>query len=445
MVASEGISRSASPAPTRSEFVRNWNFPTCAPSSKEIPSTLLHPIFGEFIDDCDHHETTETDNALALSLSVEMTGYLSKEIRVATFQDVLQRHGIHMSSTTIDNTAFTTDGDMQLNGYRYVILEVKNEKGSVSSQAFSYYTHSIIPFTRDNHTFRFPCLLITLFGKFCVLCRYLPLLTTTYTGAHITFSAAVWSSPPNVQTLLTTLPLFWHHTDTTMRTKAARGFGALRNAISSLERCYKEMSSGTMDSTPRGKFPYPYSYTRLGQSSRHEFEYIAQINKACLLFSAKTTDDQMICVKFARRYSKVVHQFCADNGFAPKLRGFEYLPGGWHMVVMEMISQEYRCLGRRPTARYTHFEDVRAKLSLLHQEGYVHGDLRDTNIMVKANGDQGFKLVDFDWSGIVDEVRYPMNVNRESLWRPDGADDGQLIKTEHDIAMLEDMIQNRSG
>ena len=39
------------------------------------------------------------------------------------------------------------------------------------------------------------------------------------------------------------------------------------------------------------------------------------------------------------------------------------------------------------------------------------------NIMVKKDGSQGFKLVDFDWSGRIDEVRYPMNVYRGHMKR----------------------------
>jgi len=57
--------------------------------------------------------------------------------------------------------------------------------------------------------------------------------------------------------------------------------------------------------------------------------------------------------------------------------------------------------------------------------------------MVKKDGVEGFKLVDFDWSGRIDQVRYPMNVYRGSrLWRPPGAEDGELIQAEHDIEML---------
>jgi hypothetical protein len=65
----------------------------------------------------------------------------------------------------------------------------------------------------------------------------------------------------------------------------------------------------------------------------------------------------------------------------------------------------------------------------------VHGDVRDANVMVKKDR-SGWKLVDFDWSGKIGQVRYPMNVNHE-LRRPEGANDGNLILADHDIEMLD--------
>jgi tRNA A-37 threonylcarbamoyl transferase component Bud32 len=35
----------------------------------------------------------------------------------------------------------------------------------------------------------------------------------------------------------------------------------------------------------------------------------------------------------------------------------------------------------------------------LHQAGYVQGDIRDANIMVRKDGSLGFMLIDFDWAG----------------------------------------------
>ena len=184
------------------------------------------------------------------------------------------------------------------------------------------------------------------------------------------------------------------------------------------------------------KFPYPPSYTCIAMSSIHHIKYVTQMDRSKLLFSANTTDDERICIKFVCCYSKDVHEFCSSKGFAPKLKGFQKLPGGWHMIVMEMIGEDYCCLMEYPT-RYPHYDDIMKKLTSLHQESYVHGDVRNTNIMVKVDGSQGFKLLDFDWSGKIGEARYPMNVYRgKCLWRPHEAEDGRLIKADHDIEML---------
>src|SRR6266478_384308 len=119
-----------------------------------------------------------------------------------------------------------------------------------------------------------------------------------------------------------------------MRMLAARHFGALRNALSSLEQCYdKELYINTHNL----EFPYPSSYTYINTSSIRHFEYISHMDASKLLFAAaETANNEKICVKFVRRYSKEVHAFCASECFAPTLKGFEELPGGWYMVVMEM-------------------------------------------------------------------------------------------------------------
>ena len=48
-------------------------------------------------------------------------------------------------------------------------------------------------------------------------------------------------------------------------------------------------------------------------------------------------------------------------------------------------------------------------------------------------------IVDFDWAGRLGVVRYPMNVNRVEIWRPDGVVDEDLIQAQHDLSMLEHM------
>ena len=75
------------------------------------------------------------------------------------------------------------------------------------------------------------------------------------------------------------------------------------------------------------------------------------------------------------------------------------------------------------------------------RDGRRRADLCNTNIMVKKDGSQGFKLVDSDWLGRISEVRYPMNIYRgQRLWRPREAENGQLIKADHDTEMLTAMF-----
>jgi hypothetical protein len=227
-----------------------------------------------------------------------------------------------------------------------------------------------------------------------------------------------------------------------MRVMAACHFGALRNALHSLKQCYDEELSNKISPTrpiPNLKFPYPLSYSCINTSSIRHFRYLSHMDNAKLFFSAETANDKKICIKFVRHYSKDVHTFCASKGFAPTLNGFEELPGGWHMVVMDMIGEDY-CRLMDFAAPYSHYDIIIVKLTSIHQENYVHGDVRNTNIMVKRDGTQGFKLVYFDWSGRIGEVQYPMNVYRgQRLWRPHGAEDGKLIKADHDIDMLNTM------
>ena len=419
------------------------NRPPWAASS--IPSTLLHPIFGEFKDDCQNYKPTAADNKLVLTLSTEMSHFFDNEAaRASKFREILRDSDIDTSATVVEGTGFTTDGDIQLKGFRFVILEIKNEIGSKGAephaQAISYYIHSTKPSAPSRPGFRFPCILITLVGELSISifhCHLPPMLTAS-SGASIDFSAAVWGTRPNMQVLSTALPLFAHQTDTEMREMAARHIGALRKALCSLKQCYDEELSRPTPLRPNLGFPYPLSYPCFNNPSliRH-FRYTSQMDNSKLLFAAAELDDnEKICIKFVRHYSKDVHAFCASEGFAPTLKGFNELPGGWYMVVMEMIGEDYCCLSdlARP---YTHYEEIRQKLTSLHQANYVHGDIRDMNIMVRKDGVQGFKLVDFDWSGTIGQVRYPMNVYRgPRLWRPPEVEDGQLIKADHDIDML---------
>jgi hypothetical protein len=71
------------------------------------------------------------------------------------------------------------------------------------------------------------------------------------------------------------------------------------------------------------------------------FEYASQPMDNKPLFFGKLSDGRDVCIKFTSHYSLDAHSFCASIGAAPKLLDFEMLAGGWCMVVMDLIGQDY--------------------------------------------------------------------------------------------------------
>jgi serine/threonine protein kinase len=265
----------------------------------------------------------------------------------------------------------------------------------------------------------------------------------------MSISGAAWNLRPVAQVLSPTLPFHFHLSDTKMKEMVARYMGALKNAVGSLEHYYdkelaaKKLAAMKIPSIPPPLeasqiFPYRKHFTSLVDSTRQDFEYVGQPIQSHLIFFGKLSDGYNICIKFTRRYSQEVHSFCASEGFAPKLLGCEMIPGGWWMVVMDWIDESHERLCdslRKPLVPV--LDQIKTFLNRLHQNGFVHGDIRDTNIMVPKSDFHHFWLVDFDWGGTIGVVRYPMNVHRgDDLKRPTGAYDGQLILAEHDDEML---------
>ncbi|KAG5634892.1 hypothetical protein H0H81_000409 [Sphagnurus paluster] len=210
--------------------------------------------------------------------------------------------------------------------------------------------------------------------------------------------------------------------------------------ILSLQQCYEALTNPALLQTLDPQFPDPRTYRSLWTETTVNFKYLCQINQKKLLFIGETNAKERICIKFVRRYSQAAHEKCAEMGIAPKLRGFEEIGAGWKMVIMDALDMEYQPFDKRtlPVGTEKHLGE---RLVELHQANFVHGDIRTANIMTRKDGKLGLMLVDYDWSGVIGEVRYPMNVNKIDLWRPDDVCDGLLIKSDHDIAMFEHIFQ----
>src|SRR4051812_17640049 len=180
-----------------------------------------------------------------------------------------------------------------------------------------------------------------------------------------------------------------------MRESLARHSGAFKTAIRSLEQCYDALNNPALLENLDPGFPDPRTYSCLETKATVNFKYLCQIDETKLLFVGKTDNGERICIKFVHRYSQAVHEKCVEMGIAPKLRGFEDIGAGWKMVIMDFLDKEYEPSDKR-TLPLGAEEYLRERLIELHQANFVHGDVRDINIMVRKDDKLGFMLVDFD-------------------------------------------------
>ena len=135
-----------------------------------IPVTLLHPVFGQFLDDKDMLEPTAPDNKLVREFSAVMAQiYDTEEERRAEILAQLRKWDIDLHGTTIEGTLYRTDADMQHKGDRYGLAEVKNEIGSKgaepNAQAAAYYLESTRRRAVDCPKSPLPCFLLYIFGE----------------------------------------------------------------------------------------------------------------------------------------------------------------------------------------------------------------------------------------------------------------------------------------
>ncbi|KAI9566658.1 hypothetical protein HD554DRAFT_2025235 [Boletus coccyginus] len=247
----------------------------------------------------------------------------------------------------------------------------------------------------------------------------------------------------------------YHSTDIQNQLIVARHMAVFRKAVKTLKESHKRLSSiseagpGNMLSHDT-LFPYRTEFKSLNDGSTKSICYTKQLKedgkKRWRIFFGTLQEDhgvQICCIAKHRHYSEEAHLYCAKSGHAPRLRGFEKLPGGWYMVVMDQLVG-YDLLADLPkTDRLPRsvFDAIREHLDTLHARQLVHEDIRDTNLLVKNNDRTKFMIIDFDWAGQADIMQYLPYMNHLDIERPDNARDGLPIKADHDVTMLNIIIK----
>ncbi|KAH8091732.1 hypothetical protein BXZ70DRAFT_898781 [Cristinia sonorae] len=244
----------------------------------------------------------------------------------------------------------------------------------------------------------------------------------------------------------------------------ARVFNALRRCLDELEAYYRGItlpptSRHTLPTpTSASLFPYPTMYTH--DNAEVRFKYLitddALSRRRCFLALAETEDKtSKLVVKFVDRYGADAHRLLANAGYAPALHYFGTLDGrtpttspdvmksGLYIGPLRMVVMEY-VEGITLHDAVHDEEDIPANvrqemadaLSILHNAGFVYGDLRSPNVMLTKGGP---KLVDFDWAGKDGVATYPRRLSKDIPWAKGVADFAPMRKA-HDLEMLEKLF-----
>ena len=146
-------------------------------------------------------------------------------------------------------------------------------------------------------------------------------------------------------------------------------------------------------------------------------------------------------IKFSGKpYPVELHNLLAKERMVPQLYGYQEF-SGVHVVVMELLEDAEHF----NTKTHGHLqEQVSAAAKRMHDDGWVHGDLRDANILVKSGK---VYLIDFEWAGKPSKAnppRYPASLN-EQIWTQlvqysEGIYPGGFITMEHDKYMLSRLL-----
>lgn len=452
--------------------------------------TLHHEIFRDFVDDLSNYEPTGQDFKFAARLKHKMMKpHKTEKKRCNWFRKVWEAYCSRLDAAVINDCP--TDGHLR-EGNSYLMItegkkEIEGNKEDPLLQAGMYYL-KVLGEQPENATDKFPCLIIY------------------YMGSTLGFAGAIWGDIPQIAALTPIYTFHAELYSSDMALQVARALGATKKALNKLrvhygtspevlvpesldwsdpesdeeeaelledpDADYKLLSSNPKPKSsfepanPKDQYlqnyepspiasnpspsnplqPFPYLFpdkTHFVGSGGNtiQFVYHQRLFPDKLLFHVKATESLYLVVKFTTRYSEAAHRHCAEHGIAPRLYAVEKLKAGWIMVVMEYLNfDEYDYPGSKtPEAELS----VTRALETLHNGGYVHGDFRNVNVLIKklANDQFDVKILDFDWSGKEGDARYPIDINFHNIYRPPTVQLGGEIKQRHDQKMAENIFR----
>jgi hypothetical protein len=403
------------------------------PDADIPPIPLLYNGFGHFLDVMDGHddvpgladvEVRELRDAVD-DFATKMTAYFGREDdRRDVGLKCLNRIFAARRAIMIPPISAAAIGSIRSDGHNIAIhgsgtmgVEFKNSITGISSlptvELTGYVAH--LDSRMDQQTYegwRVPCLGLTIVGKLDISAFH---LYSDFLGCDITFYAIVAIDHRfRIIALTPTFSCIASASDGRDRTCLYSAFAA----SSVLQACIIQDATiilrnpAAIIPTPARRFPAVTrlrSYPPSNQYFSFEIQsFFPERLPNRLLYVAETpgSDKQRVVIKFARKYSIELHDFCARLGHAPAIHAFEQLPGGWCAVAMRYVESATPITHSPllPTHRQLWEGQLWALVNKFHNQGLRHGDLRGPNIACEG---QSVMLLDFDWGGKEGEACYP--------------------------------------
>ena len=376
--------------------------------------SLQVEAFGDFIDTMNKEEIDDLKcYKVAASLMHKMSGVFAsegdrKDLFLKEIKSLLpEAHAVTVQRVITDATIWE-----EINGQTHYLAnyEFKNELKGCSSDPVHQNNGYFVHLQKHEKNDRAPMLLINVVG-----CHYFQVFGAVWNGSDVCVDPLC--SPVSL--------LFVPRDPTGGVAKTARVLAAMNSTIRKLRQYYGRSEEERLTFN---KGPY-WHYKDLPCKKMMEIEW---------LFEADDSG-QKVVVKFVRsHYGEDVHRFLAAKQLAPRLISCEKLLGGWYAVVMEKIEGSRLELTVDEPVKKSLEEAVKT----MHEEGYVHGDLRRQNILVVDNT---VRILDFDWAGKYPMARYPKELNMSSNcnWHSDVISGG-IISGEHDLYQIKQILINQA-
>ena len=175
-------------------------------------------------------------------------------------------------------------------------------------------------------------------------------------------------------------------------------------------RVFSEVRNRTSDQNQRLEFIRPRK--DLWETRDGIIDYLN------FIYDATLCGTKVLAKVVLRSYGTEVHAYLATREMAPQLLGcsdvqgiatvvvMELLEGGWTTLFDYRENRHRNGIPEGPKTRLLkRLEDI---LDALYADGMVHGDFRMANIMLKPGEEEKAMLIDFDWAGEAESVKYPV-------------------------------------